>query len=147
MKKIFPLMMALMVALLTWSCSDDDDKDALTDPSQIPSAARIFLSQYFADDEPVKTVRESDGSFDVTLKSGIQVDFDSKGSWTEVEGTLAAPLPNQEFIPQAIRTYVEKNYPFEINAISRDKSGYEVTLTSLLELNFDLFGKFLGVDN
>ena len=143
MKKIFSLLLIGVVALMALSCSDDDD-DIVTSPDTLPATAQTFLKTYFDGDAATLATRDSeDGSWDVTLNSGVKVEFDAAGNWTEVEGTLAAPIPNQDFIPVIIREYVAENYPFEINEISRDAKGYEVQLTDLLKLQFDPQGNFV----
>lgn len=150
MKKFFSLFFVGLLAAVCWSCSDDDNDEIVIDSNSLPHTANVFLQSYFTDDTPSTISKDkTDGDYEVTLASGIKVEFDASGNWKDVEGTLAAPLPNQEFIPQKIRDYVAENYPsmFKINAISRDKNGYEVQLTDELELHFDPQGNFVRVDN
>lgn len=87
--------------------------------------------------------------YDVKLTSGFELEFDASGQWVEVDGPMAAAIPNQDFIPQPIRDYVAGHYPapLAINSISRDAQGYEVELIDLLEIEFDLDGNFVRVDN
>ena len=148
MKKYLSLLFVALLTAVCWSCSDDDNDDVVIDSNSLPHTANVFLQSYFTDDATsVITKDKTDGDYEVTLASGIKVEFDSKGYWKDVEGTLAVPLPNQDFIPETIRAYVAEHYPFKINAISRDANGYEVQLTDLLELHFDTQGNFVSVDN
>lgn len=150
MKKFLSLFFVGLLAAVCWSCSDDDNDEIVIDSNSLPHTANVFLQSYFTDDAPATISKDkTDGEYEVILTSGVTVEFDATGNWKEVEGTLAAPLPNQEFIPMPIREYVAANYPenFKINAISRDQDGYEVQLTDLLKLHFDPQGNFVRVDN
>lgn len=149
MKKFLSILLIGLFAAFTWSCSDDDD-DRPVDRNSLPKTAKEFIESYFSGDVPATVTRDGNGAnadYDVVLTSGIKIEFDSKGNWKEVESTLAAPIPDQSFIPQSIRDYVKEHYTFQINEISRDKSGYEVRLTDYLELHFDTNGNFVRVDN
>lgn len=152
MKKFLSLLfVGLIASVCFWSCSDDDDDDVVIDSNSLPHVANMFLQTYFTDDEPTSITKETgtNGGYDVELTSGIKVEFDANGQWKDVEGTLAAQLPNQDFIPAPIREYVAENfgkYNFGINAIERTDNGYEVQLTTLLKLLFDAQGNYLGRD-
>lgn len=150
MKKFLSLFFVGLLAAVCWSCSDDDNDEIVIDSNSLPHTANVFLQSYFTDDAPATISKDNtDGEYEVTLTSGVKVEFDAAGNWKEVESTLAAPIPNQDFIPMSIREYVAENYPenFKINAISRDQNGYEVQLTDLLKIHFDAQGNFVSVDN
>ena len=151
MKKFLTLFVIGIVAAMTWSCSDDDDKDRPLDYESLPAVSKAFVETYFPGDKPVKVTREGSNSrteYDVTLASGFSVEFDAEGEWTDVDGPMNIAITNDGFIPQPIRDYVAANYTDAgINEISRDRRGYEVDLTNRIELQFDRNGNFVRVDN
>lgn len=152
MRKFLTLFVIGIVAVMAWSCSDDDDKDRPLSYDSLPAVTKSFIETYFPGDKPVSVSREGKNElaeYDVKLTSGFELEFDAAGQWVEVDGPMAATIPNQDFIPQPIRDYVAEHYPapLAINSISRDARGYEVELTDLLEIEFDLNGNFIRVDN
>ncbi len=148
MKKIFSLMIIGIAAILTWSCDDNDDKEAAITFNQLPEAAQTFINQYYAGDVVTYIERESKNgktTYDVHLKSGTEIEFDATGEWTEVDAPSQQYVPDA-IVPDAIKQYVTTNFPaYGINEISkRTDGGYEIELTSGLELQFDKDGIFVG---
>lgn len=85
MRKFLTLFVIGIVAAMTWSCSDDDDKDRPLDYESLPAVSKAFVETYFPGDKPVKVTREGSNSrteYDVTLASGFSVEFDAEGEWT-----------------------------------------------------------------
>lgn len=119
------------------------------DMKQLPEKAKLFLTKHFPD-QAVTTVTEDKDTFStdytVLLDNGMEVDFDKKGNWEEVDGKNKA-IPTA-VIPEAIATYLGANYatgiPVKLDKGARD---YEVKLDSGTELKFGLDGKFLRIDD
>ncbi|MDE5726227.1 MAG: PepSY-like domain-containing protein [Duncaniella sp.] len=152
MKKFISLMVSMivgLVALMAWSCDDDkNDKDAPISFESLPQAAQTFIHQYYPSDKVVYVSREGKNnrtSYDVTLASGHEVEFDATGQWTDVDAPAQQYVP-EGIVPQPISEYVATNFPaYGINEISRKSNGgYEVELTNGLELPFDRDGIFIG---
>ena len=120
-----------------------------TDTPSVPTPDTIsnFLNQYFPGVRIVKTEKDRSGT-EIDLANGVEVDFDLNGNWTKVDARDGQPLSNIDFIPQAIRDYVSKNYPKNaINSIEKKVYGYEVDLVNLSQdLIFDLNGRFVRLD-
>lgn len=139
------LLFVSLCACTLLACSDDDDNDNLIGYDALPEISRNFVQTYFGDQDVVYVTRDKD-SYDVMLAGGYKVEFDLTGNWEEVDGPLAATLPNQDFIPQKIRDYVSQNFEVGINSISRNAVGYEVELINSIELQFDSEGNFVRID-
>ena len=98
--------------------------------------------------DPFEKIR-LDGNFTsevtVVLKDGTEIEFDADGSWESVDcGASAVPA---SVVPKAIATYVKNNYRgAKIVEIEVDRKGYDVKLSTGLELKFDRAGKFLRID-
>ncbi len=75
--------------------------------NQLPKKAQDFVSANFANDQIVYAEQDRN-SFKVELASGVEIDFDRNGNWTDVSAKM--PLPTK-FIPTAVIKAVETKYP------------------------------------
>jgi len=118
--------------------------------NQLPQPAQNFIQKHF-DARNVSHVIEDDEFFSskeykVALSDGTEIEFDSKGNWTEIDSDLQ-PVP-QAIVPNNIRQYVSKSFPNnQIVQISRSSRKYEVELTSGIDLEFDSKGNFKRIDD
>jgi len=117
---------------------------------QLPQTAQQFIKQHYDVKSVSHVIMEdeffSSKEFKVALVDGTELEFDSKGQWTEVDpekGTVPEAI-----IPGNIRSYISKSFPNnKVEQISRSSRKYEVELTSGLDLEFDRNGKFLRIDD
>jgi hypothetical protein len=118
--------------------------------NQLPQPAQAFIQKHF-DAKNVAHVIEDDEFFSskeykVALANGTEIEFDSKGNWTEIDADRE-PLP-QAIIPNSIRQYISKSFPNnEVVQISRSSRKYEVELSSGIDLEFDGKGNFKRIDD
>lgn len=117
---------------------------------QLPKVAQNFIQTHFNGKE-VSSVFHEKGviskNYEVLLQDGTQIEFDSKGTWTEVE-CKPQGVP-ESIIPKKIRSYVSKNHPKTlITKISHSHTLYEVELSNGMELKFSAKSmKFLRYDD
>ena len=125
------------------------DNDKPIQIGQLPTKAQTFISTYFKNAKIALAKQETelfDKSYDVIFTNGEKLEFDKSGDWTEVSckinGVPAA------IIPQAIRTYVETNYPdAKVLKIERDRHEYEVKLSNRWEITFDNQMRVIDIDD
>lgn len=152
MKKMF-LMALIALGLTAVSCSDDDKKEtkAVIDANTLPEAAKIFVETHFAGITYIRVEKQSrpddDGSiYDVYLSNGFEIDFDANGNWKDIDGNHQA-IPTA-IIPAPIAEYVTTNYALAIiTTIEIEKHGYDIELSSDIDLVFNPNGEFVRVDN
>ena len=130
MKKIFALF-ALLLCFVQFSQAGDK---VTRDVNKLPVAAREMINKHFpqAKVEYIKIEKDLflSTSYDVKMSDGIELEFNSKGEWVEIDcKNKAVPAI---FIP---------------NKIERDRKGYELTLENGLEVDFDQFGGFLKLSD
>lgn len=146
MKKFLALALAL-VALLAATQLSAADKPITY--AELPRVAQTFVAKYFAGRSPVRVQmdRELRGTtYELRLSDGTELEFDSRGLWTEIDGKRTA-LPTS-FIPQPIVSYIKKQHPSEaIVQIERRRGGYQLELSSGVELRFDKQLRFVGYDD
>lgn len=146
MKKIL-LLMALMVGVLQFAMAGDV---VTRDVNKLPVAAREMLSKNFPQTKVSYIKIEKDlflsTSYDVKLADGVELEFNSKGEWLEIDcKDKAVPAT---FIPQTISKYMKANYNgHKVVKIERNRKGYDLTLENGLEVDFDQFGGFLKLSD
>ena len=145
MKKIFRLLPLLLIALVGVSlsaCGDDKDDDKVIESNILPAPAKTFLETYYPGVSIAKVSKDND-NYDVLLANGHDADFDLAGEWLDVEAPVGQSIPSG-FYPAAIDNYIATNAgAAAINEISKETYGYEVTLTTGAEYDFNPQGEFL----
>ena len=131
------------------ACSDDDDDDAnVLITGNVPSEIASFVSLHFPQNGIVMAVKETEGkivSYDVVLDGNFQLDFDESFNITEIDGVATLPA---SVIPSAIADYVAENYATNfITDWELELNHQQVELNSVLELEFNMDGSFIRIDN
>lgn len=138
------LLIALVGSMMLWSC-DNDDTDDVISTGAIPTAAKAFIEEYFPTANIISATKDKN-EYEVILSDGTHIDFNKSGEWTAVEAPVAMTVPTG-FYPADIDAYIEQNYPESgINEISKEKRGFDVELTTGIELVFNSEGSFIGID-
>lgn len=147
MKTIYKTVLCFAIALLT-NPSLNAQKTVIS-KTALPVNSQSFLKIHFAGKEPVSVIKDKDllsTEYTVQYKENIEVEFDKKGNWKEIDGNHNA-IPTS-MIPKTILSYVTTNYSTaKITKIDKDSRGYELKLTNDLELKFNSKGKFLRIDD
>lgn len=149
MKKVLMMLMAGSLAVFTMSCEKDEEK--VISESGLPEAARDFITTHFADQTVTRVVKDTEGAtdYDVNLDNGFNLEFNSKGAWTEIEGYgVEIPETILDEIPAGIVTYVETNHSTQaITMLDLNKNSYEIKVTGGVEIIFSLTGEFVRYDD
>jgi len=141
---VFYGIMALTMLLLG-SCSSVDFTRA-----QLPNDARSFISKYYSLDSIDSTKVTIDKEYCILLKTGEELEFNSKGEWMEISlKKNDFPDALKEILPEKALAYISKNYPdSKIRKIEKTypgskNFGYRVRLNrpNNMELSFDNKGE------
>lgn len=123
------------------------------DLSQLPKEAREFLKKLFKDKTVTKCELEfTDRSYDIDLADGTDIEFDSKGQWTEVDAGNRRVLPMdlvRHLIPDMARKEIERReLAGRIETIKRSTRGYKVEFrgTDIDDIRFDSHGRVLKIN-
>ncbi len=141
MKKLLTLL------LLTMPLTACGDKFTTFD--NLPSAARAFINEYFADATVARVKMDRDmfekTTYEVRLDDGTSIDFNNKGKWTDVD-CLLNPIP-AGIIPEPIAAYIAEKYPNAFaREISRDRH-WEISLNNGLDLKFNNQYQLIEIDD
>lgn len=116
--------------------------DMAIQANQLPKKAQDFVKANFANDQIVYAEQDRQ-SYKVELASGIEIDFDRQGNWTDVAGNNQ-PI-NTKFIPSNIMKAVEAKYPqVPVLEISKEYLSYKLKLGNNREVYIDNNGKIVG---
>lgn len=146
MKKILFALVAIFTLGISNAAADNDK---LINKSELPAQAQQFIDAHFANVKLTYAKLERDffeRSYEVVLADGTKIEFASNGSWRDVDCRYEE-VP-AAIIPQAIKEYVNNNYPGEkILKIEHDRGYYELKLSNRYELTFNKDYKIVDIDN
>jgi len=144
------LIKTLMLLFIAGSSFQAMAQEKVIEVANLPKTAQNFLQKHYANDKVALTKSEKETlspiEYKVVLASGTEVEFDSKGEWTEVDAnTVAVP---HDIVPAKIKSYVQKSFPDNnIVQIKKEKKGYEVELTNGIEVKFNKNADFIKIDD
>ena len=114
----------------------------------LPGNAQTFLKTHFGSKKPSYILEDKEilsTEYKVQFDNKIEIEFDKKGNWKEVDGKNAK-IP-KSIVPKKIASYIKSNFPKEkVTKIEIGSSGYETKLTNGLELKFNMKGDFIKID-
>ncbi|MBE8720277.1 PepSY-like domain-containing protein [Sphingobacterium pedocola] len=118
--------------------------------AQLPQPAQSFIKTYYPKTSVSHITVESEflteKEYKVVLTDGVKIEFDGKGSWTEVDAQLN-PVPTS-IVPASIHAHIKKSFPNNnIVQISKSPRLYEVELTNGLDLEYNKKGEFVRIDD
>ena len=113
----------------------------------LPANAQTFLKTHFGSKKPNYILEDKEilsTEYKVKFDNEIEIEFDKKGNWKEVDGQNSK-IP-KSIVPKKIASYIKTNFPKEkVTKIEIGTSGYETKLTNGLELKFNLKEDFIKV--
>lgn len=140
---------AALLCLFVVSVNAVASNDKPIEVSQLPQTAQQILKKDFGKMKVALAKMESglfDTSYDIIFTNGDKVEFDGKSNWTELKCKYSqVPV---RLIPQAIKKYVNENYPSaKVIEMERDRSEYDVKLSTGLEITFNKKFQVTDIDN
>lgn len=146
MKKLLTMFACMMLTVSALCARDRVTRDV----SLLPTEARELIETHFPNAaisylKVDKNIFRIEG-YDVRLSDGTELDFNSKGQWSEIEaGRNNVPA---SLVPDVINRYMKKNYNGQhVKKIKHNRRGYELKLSNGLEVEFDNMGNFLRLDD
>ena len=136
MKRLYVLLTMGMLFVATAFAHDIISRNV----NDLPAQARTTLNKHFSGKKVsyIKIDKEifQSTTYEVKLENGMEVKFDSKGNWTEVDGNHR-PIP-AIFIPQQIKETANDMFPnTPIVKIEKDHRGWEIELSNDVDIKFD----------
>lgn len=166
MKRIKLLGITLLTAFIGFSCSSDDDGDALTtevdlnatatkadahvQTSSLPQPILDYVSTTYPDLTIRKAEIEDDDTYEITLSDETELIFDMQGNFLGIDDDDVDDFGDENLnpseLPQNIQDFIAQYFPgVGIDEAERENNGnYEVELSNDVELIFNADGEFLG---
>jgi len=148
MKKIALISGFLFIAAVMLCFADNDT--VTRDSSRLPKTSREFISTHFSQlgISHIKIEKNLLGTkgYDVILTDGTDIEFDSSGEWTEIDGHQN-PLP-LAIVPQVVSSYVVTHFADkEVVSMEKERRGWSVKLNNGMELTFNKEGVLVDIDD
>ena len=141
MKRLFLLA---LVPFLLISC----EKEEILPLTDIPSEISNYVSTHFPENPIIQAIKDTDGfelTYDITLEGGFFIEFNRKKEVIDIEGLTKLP---DSVIPAKLLEYATTNYPENyIIGWELDDRNQQIKLENGLELEFNMNGDFLRIDN
>lgn len=134
-------IIGVIVAVLLTSCGSNIN-------DELPSVSTVFIEKYFSNTNVAKVEKTLDMDYEVTLENGINITFERRGNWEEInarKNDISTTLG--EILPYSLVSYVQTHYPEKkIRKVERKKYGYLVTLNKpkSVRLEFNKSGSFIS---
>ncbi len=141
MKKF--IVLAILPFLLI-SC----EKEKVMSLTETPSEINTYITTHFPNKNIIQGIKDTDGlelTYDITLESGIYLEFNRKKEVIKIHGIEKLP---DSVIPEKLLAFVSLNYANNyIVKWELDDRNQKITLNNSTELEFNMNGDFLRIDN
>lgn len=138
------LLVLAIVPFLLISC----EKEKVISLSETPSEITFYINTNFPENSIIQTIKDTDGfelTYDITLNEGIYLEFNRKKEVIKIHGIEKLP---DSVIPVKLLEFVSLNYAN--NVIIKwelDDKNQQITLNNNTQLEFNMNGDFLRIDN
>lgn len=138
------LLVLAIVPFMLISC----EKEKAISLSDTPSEITSYINTHFPENSIIQTIKDTDGfelTYDITLNEGIYLEFNRKKEVIKIHGLERLP---DSVIPVKLLEFVSLNYAN--NVIIKwelDDKNQQITLNNNTQLEFNMNGDFLRIDN
>ncbi len=148
MKKNFRKALFAFVCMFSVALTAAADREKPITINELPASAQQIMKQYFPQLQVALAKVEPgliEKSYDVIFTNGDKLEFDRNGNWTEISCKTAVPTA---LVPKPIVNYLKTTYPAAtILSIERDREGYDVKLSTRMEISFNKKFQVIDIDN
>lgn len=146
MKNIFfTTMVCICLSLTVMAC----EKQTPIAENELSNEMKVYVEKHFPLDKISFSIKDQDGvsiTYDITLKSGIKLEFNNNKEIIEIDGN-DKKLPDS-VIPEKILSYIKTSFPDAfVTSWELDGKFQKVELNNSLDLVFDLNGNFKEIDD
>lgn len=145
MKKII-----LIITIGLFTAQALSAQDVITqDIKQLPKKSQDFIIKYFPD-EKISYIKIDEEfmqkDYDVIFVSGSEIEFSKDGEWHEINCKRSA-IP-EAIIPANMKAFISKNFNnAHISKMEKKTKHFEIELSNDLDMEFDLHGNFIRIDD
>ncbi|MBZ7944636.1 PepSY-like domain-containing protein [Campylobacter sp. RM10532] len=119
--------------------------DIIISPDNLPDNIKTFIKKNF--NASIGIVQKDRNSYEVYLSNGLELEFESDGTWKEIESKLD-PF-DFNFLPSNIIDIIKNKFPnIKAREIERKINYYKIKLSNGIKIYIDFNGTILhkGLD-
>ncbi|MBK2001115.1 PepSY-like domain-containing protein [Campylobacter sp. 2018MI35] len=114
--------------------------DIIISPDNLPDNIKTFLKKNF--NASIGIVQKDRNSYEVYLSNGLELEFESDGTWKEIESKLD-PF-DFNFLPSNIIDIIKNKFPnIKAREIERKINYYKIKLSNGIKIYIDFNGTIL----
>ena len=147
MKRFILVLSILCVSIFSCMAFVDDQPIAV---SALPTQVHTFVNTHFKGIPIIYAEKDnySRTKYEVRLNDGTEISFDRKCNWDKVDTNSNMKAVPDELVPAFIKMYVKNNMNNQlIIKIDKERYGYDIELSSGIELKFDKKGNVIDFDD
>ncbi|MDO4764005.1 MAG: PepSY-like domain-containing protein [Flavobacteriaceae bacterium] len=141
-KRFFTAVLAVLVSVVSYA------QETVIGKAQLPKVVQQNITKYFGNKNISSIVKDREGLkvvYDVYFADQTEAEFASNGELKEVKNYNRVP---DNVVPKKILAYVKRQYSGAvITHWEKERNKQKVELNNGLELEFDLRGNFLRLDD
>lgn len=144
------LFFGLLFTIMSCNSQDSglDSNETLLSLNEIPAEVLAYKETHFPDNNIIRAIKEVEvkgTSYELYLEGRFELEFNDRLEIVEIDGVTRLP---DSVIQQAILDYASQNYAgFFITDWELEGAIQTVELNNGIELEFDLDGNFIRVDD
>jgi len=123
-------------------------QDIVIKTDDIPNEISAYITANFPNQLITQATKDKDGldvSYEINLNDLTELDFNRKKEITGIDRNSKLP---DSVVPEKILNYVKNNYPYSaITSWKIDDNNQEIEVDNGLDLEFNLSGDFISIDN
>ncbi|WP_407927899.1 PepSY-like domain-containing protein [Campylobacter molothri] len=114
--------------------------DIIMSPDNLPDNIKTFIKKNF--NASIGIVQKDRNSYEVYLSNGLELEFESDGTWKEIESKLD-PF-DFNFLPSNIIDIIKNKFPnIKAREIERKINYYKIKLSNGIKIYIDFNGTIL----
>lgn len=124
------------------------EKEEIISSLDLPVEINSYISTHFPNKSILQVIKDKDGlikSYDILLNENVSLEFNRKNEIIDIDGNTKLP---DSVIPDKILQFVALKYAANfVTDWQLDGNNQQVELDNGLDLEFNIKGEFLRIDN
>jgi hypothetical protein len=142
------LIKSFFLSLIGMTFLTNCEKEEIISSLDLPVEINSYISTHFPNKSILQVIKDKDGlikSYDILLNENVSLEFNRKNEIIDIDGNTKLP---DSVIPDKILQFVALKYAANfVTDWQLDGNNQQVELDNGLDLEFNIKGEFLRIDN
>lgn len=142
------LIKSFFLSLIGMTFLTSCEKEEIISSLDLPIEINSYISTHFPNKSILQVIKDKDGltkSYDILLNENVSLEFNRKNEIIDIDGNSKLP---DSVIPDKILQFIALKYAANfITDWQLDGNNQQVELDNGLDLEFNMKGEFLRIDN